>query len=519
LPAEDLQVPGSVRTASLVAAALGLACLTALLPGAGTALAGASQSNWAPTIRTGTMTADHGSELFSAPAIGHVCGGPGTEQAVSGNLDGVVRWWTVYAPAGAAACSGSFATGPGAVQSSPVLYDFTGSGYDDVLVANTASSYASTTTRGHVVVFSPELGGTVLFSAHTGDTAHHDPGDFATPAVYDFDGHPDIVETSWDTHLYVWDEATGRQLAGSPLTLPDTSWSSPSVAVVGGTPQIFFGVDCAGVRGQACYPRHGGYLYDVRWYQGRLSLKWRDFLPGETVWSSPAVADLTGDGSPDVVVGTGNMPCTTKNGMCGGRHVYAVDAATGAMLSGWPVDTAGTVTSSPAVGDLGLGTGLQTAVVDNEGYLYVFGSGGGAPVWSQCLPALLGHTCTASGQYHESVTLADVAGQQDILATVGQHIVVLAAAAGGWAENLAYDSTQTECHGGVFGPFTGAPTVVALGTDAYVFDDAVCADATTSGEWHAGLFAWNLGTSLDTADSWWPTFKQSFSRNAVSLLP
>jgi hypothetical protein len=512
-------VPAAV-TLGLLAA--GLAAPAASQAGVRTvARTSAQQSFWYPTIYTGTMAARYSNEPFSSPAVGHVCGEPGTVQAVAGGLDGVLRWWTIYAPVGTTGCSGSFNTGPGAVQSSPVLYNFDGNtaGYDDVLVANTADSYSTSTSRGHVVVYSPETG-KVLFSAYTGDSKHHIPGDFATPAVYDFNGDPDIVETSYDTHLYVWDEKTGKQLTGSPLVMPDTSWSSPSVAVVDGAPQIFYGEDCAGVVGQPCYPKHGGYLYDVHWYKGTLGLKWRDFFGGETEWSSPAIADLTGNGALDVVIGTGNMPCTKTNGMCGGHHVYAVDASTGKMLPGWPVNTAGTVTSSPAVGALGLGSGLDSVVVDNEGYLYVFGPAGGSPLWQQCLPALLGQSCSASGQYHESVTLADINGQQDIVATIGQHLVVLDPSTRSFVYNMAYLTNQTECTSKVFGPFTGAPTVVSLNGSPAVLDDAVCTDSANSTTYHAGLFLWTLtGATYDAAASWWPTFKQSFSRNALASLP
>ena len=461
------------------------------------------------------MSTRYGHEGFSSPAVGHVCGGPGTLQAVDGGLDGVVRWWTVYNPDGSQGCSGSFNTGPGGVQSSPVLYDFNGDGYDDVLVANTANSYRTKNTRGRVVVFSPHQNNKVLFSVHTGDAKHHIPGDFATPVVYDLNGQPDIIETSYDEHLHVWDERTGKNLRGSPFALPDTSWSSPTVAVVDGAPQIFFGDDCAGVRGQHCYPHHGGYVYDMRYYQGHLSLKWRHFLSGETVWSSPALAHLSKNGPLDVVVGTGTMPCTRKDGMCGGRHVYAMNASNGRMLRGWPVNTAGLVMASPAVGNLEIGRpGLQIAVLDNEGNLYVFGSRGGHPIFKKCLPAMLGMSCARGDSYHGSPTMADIGGNRDIVVPVGQHIVIMSGHGRHWLYNLAYYlHSGSGCTGHSYGPFTGAPTVASLGGTATVIDGAVCKGSKSA--WRAGLFVWNLHKSFVSTTSMWPTFKRGFGRNAL----
>jgi hypothetical protein len=505
----------SLLSAAGAATAAALAGLGLLLPGPA-ALARARSANWAPRIFSARMSHRFGKtgELFSSPAVGHVCGAPGSLQVVTGNMDGVVRWWTIDNPNGGRWCRGSFYTGPGAVESSPVLYDFTHNGYQDILVANTAGSYRHRTSRGRVVVFAPHMGNKVLFSKYTGDSHHHIPGDFATPVVYDLNGHPDIIETSWDTHLYAWDEVTGRNLHGSPFWLPDTSWSSPTIARINGVPQIFFGDDCAGVRGQPCHPRHGGYLYDVRWMHHRLTRKWRIFLNGETVWSSPAVAQLRPKGPLSVVVGTGNMPCTVHTGMCGGRHVYAFNANTGRRLSGWPVNTGGTVTSSPAVANLGIGRrGMQVAVVDSDGWLDVFGSGGGQPVWKKCLPRLFHQRCTARNGYHQSVSIAAINGQQDIVVSVGQHIVVFSGSGRTWRYNLAYLTNRTSCSSRVFGPFSAAPTIVSLGGTATVFDNAYC--SAVGGGWRAGLFEWNLHAGFDSNRASWPTFKRSFNRDAV----
>ncbi len=83
--------------------------------------------------------------------------------------------------------------------------------------------------------------------------------------------------------------------------------------------------------------------------------RWQVTIPGARLhWSSPAIADVDGDGSADVVVG----------GLDGRVHAY--DAG-GARLAGWPAPAvvrgaASAVASSPAVGDLD-GDGTVEVVV------------------------------------------------------------------------------------------------------------------------------------------------------------
>ena len=270
-------------------------------------------------------------EQFSSAAVGDIDGN-GVADIVAGFPDGTVqawrsdngdRWLTVQ-------------VGDGAVQASPTLVDLDRDGVLDVLAASTG---------GQVLGFRADR--SVLFRQATTVDPKAIVGVFGTPvaADLDHDGSLEIIVTGWDRYLHVWN-LVGKERRGFPTFVHDTIWSSPSVGDLDadGLLEIVFGFDCDGVPGQWCHPNRGGYIGVVR-QDGSWVPGWPRFVPGQVIWSSPAVVDLDGDGRLDVVVGTGNMDMT------GGREVIGL-RGDGTDLPGWPVSVGGRTTSSPAVGDV-----------------------------------------------------------------------------------------------------------------------------------------------------------------------
>jgi hypothetical protein len=83
-------------------------------------------------------------------------------------------------------------------------------------------------------------------------------------------------------------------------------------------------------------------------------------LQGLAFFSAPAIADVTGDGNPDILLSADSAA------------LHGFDGTSGAIAVGWPKWTGGWSLATPAVGDLtGDGT-VDVAVTTREGFLDVF---------------------------------------------------------------------------------------------------------------------------------------------------
>ncbi|MDX6671255.1 MAG: hypothetical protein QOI91_1618 [Solirubrobacteraceae bacterium] len=224
-------------------------------------------------------------------------------------------------------------------ESSPTLADVNGDGRADIVLA---------TSEGLVRVYDGRSGRSLrgwpraMWPAPGSAPAARRIGPMrsgfvATPAVGDVNGdrRADVVVAGLDGRIYAWDRR-GRPLRGFPFAiglrapaeqglLDSAIYASPALADLDGDGRLDIVVGAADQR-----------VYAVRG-NGRPLPGWpvlaRDGGDVAKILSSPAIGDLNGDGSPDVVEGTaeayGSTPSTS------GR-VYAWDAK-GRRLPGWPV--------------------------------------------------------------------------------------------------------------------------------------------------------------------------------------
>jgi Fibronectin type III domain len=172
----------------------------------------------------------------------------------------------------------------------------------------------------------------------------------SSPVVANLDGSgPAVVVGDRTGYLYALHLADGSPVTGWPASDQGVPIdSTPSVAPLGGSSldSVFVGA------GNAQRPNVGGYMA----YGPNGQLLWHtpvtdpasDGRPVAGVQASITVANL--EGSTDVFAGSLD------------QESYALNAANGAPLPGWPFFTADSVFSTAAVGDL-YGTGQQELVV------------------------------------------------------------------------------------------------------------------------------------------------------------
>ena len=257
-------------------------------------------------------------------------------------------------------------------EASPTLADLDGDGAQDIVLATGAGSVQVRSGRtGRVLRGWPRR---MLATRGAGRAARRigamRPGFVGSPAVGDVTGGraPEVLAAGLDGRLYAW-TARGRRLRRFPfrIGLKRPAESGRLDAAIYSTPALV-DLDHDG-KLDAVFGAADQRVYAVRG-DGRPVPGWpvlaRDDAAGgdrAKILSSPAIGDLDGDGSPEVVEGTAEAYGSTPS-MSG--RVYAWDAR-GRRVPGWPVAPAGLAADSiPLVGQ-GVPTSPLLADVDGDG--------------------------------------------------------------------------------------------------------------------------------------------------------
>ncbi|HYN89834.1 MAG TPA: VCBS repeat-containing protein [Ardenticatenaceae bacterium] len=221
------------------------------------------------------------------------------------------------------------------INASPAVGDVDNDGLPELIVVSIGGSLEDPKHPGGVVAF--DRFGNRLWHFYSQDFSPADgypDGVFSTPAICDVDGDSDleIAFGSWDQRIYLLDHA-GTSLwnnvpagvAGPGYFNADTIWSSPACADLNrdGQLEIIIGADItAGTLPDGTPTADGGFLY-VLSANGQPLV--RRYVP-EAVYSSPAVGNLDGDSDLEVVVGTSDF-WWKAHGKREQPYVYAFDTA------------------------------------------------------------------------------------------------------------------------------------------------------------------------------------------------
>ncbi len=407
----------SLRTRPIVVAVAGALALLLVAPIAAPVVGPAPAGAVTATLRSlrtvdvqfaQRHTATGTTERYSSPAVGDLNGDDRPELVVAApdgtltatRLDTGTTYW-------------KRSLGATEIHATPVLEDVDGNGSVDVVAA---------TMDGRVVLLNGQTGA-VVRTYRQGPDLHcpasnpncRPSGFFATPAVGDVngDGRKDIVAPSYDHTVYAWSAGSGQLLWRTYLE--DTLWSSPAIVDIdrNGRKEVVLGGDIWA--GNPLGVPAGGLVWALNGSNGTRVSGYPKSMPGQVIWSSPVITDLNGDGRLDAVVGTGTNFADQANH----QHVWAFTLSNRQNLPGWPIRTQGKVAQQPAVADLD-GDGTREVIVNTEtGYIDARRADG-TRRWVTCNA---NSRTTGCGGYtsHSGVVVADVDddGVQEVVATSG----------------------------------------------------------------------------------------------------
>jgi outer membrane protein assembly factor BamB len=378
--------------------------------------------------------------------------------------------------------------------------------------------------RGQVTAFN--IDGSVLWSfAGMFDVVNGDgqpDAVWSTPALGDLndDGKDDVVFGSFDERVYALNGTNGTLLPGWPVWVRETVFSSPALADLdgNGTLEIVIGADVhpepppinvsAGKAGALWVFRRNGSQFPG-------FPKFVNFGIG----SSPAVGHISGDGCPEIVVGTAFPPPPYSDTTGRELHAWSRD---GSPLPGWPKALLGHPQSSPALVNLDADADLE--VVATATTLQ-----GGNPFGEGRVYAIDGNGATLPGFPLRPVT--DAGGvpaallQEPIAVRFGAAATDPSIFVGGPGFEVTHvsktgtqlsDSTPPITPGAVYYPVNGNDWSPAAGD---LDDNGTLVLVAAAGRVgndldDIGVYAWNLGA--DTGTQPWPMFRQGPKRQGAA---
>jgi outer membrane protein assembly factor BamB len=317
------------------------------------------------------------------------------------------------------------------INSSPSVAPTTaGSTLDSVFVG---TGDAGSPTAGGYQAVSPS-GGDQWFVQETNPatdgTAHN--GVQASMAVGDLQSGVDVVAGSLGENEYAMTTGSGGVLGGFPWYQGDSNFSTPALADLYGNGQteiVEGGASSAGNSYTTPYA-NGGHIRVLAPTGNAGQPKPNgglicQYTTNEAVQSSPAVGQFLGGSAVGIVVGTGSTFNQSNT-----DQVLALNANCGLQ---WTATLNGYTNSSPALADV-LGNGQLQVVegTDNgrTGSVYALNGANGSVAWS-----------TSVGRVIGSVVTADLgSGYQDVLAPTVNGVVVLDGKTGNVITTLQSDT-------------------------------------------------------------------------------
>lgn len=447
------------------------------------------------------VLAGGGTMRGGAPAVADLGLTPGHKSIVFGTSNGrlyVVRHDGTVAP-------GFPVTLPREIVSSPAIGTLTKPDGTKVtaIVVGYGSNFAGQVDAGGIRAYLPN--GTLLWEKLSGAYVGATAPVVSAPAIGDLDGdgRNEVVWTSFDEHVHVSDGGTGAEKAGWPYRTYDTIWSSPALHDVDGDGrlEVVVGSDQHLEPAPIGTPNGGG-LYVLR-ADGQPLAGFPKFLD-QVVSSSPAVGDVDGDGKPEIVVGTGGF-------WAGAAHALYAFECTGATVPGWPVTVQGQVVTSPALADL-TGDGVPEVVATDDSSspdglrrLYAFRGNG-----TSLFPALVIRDYFGANLSAGDPVVGDVLGtaSPEILVPTNGEICVVSSGGVQLTDDGGHASGKFSF---MVATSLANATVAELDSDGAAIEVIAIAGAASAGD--LGVWVWN--PKAPTLPIPWGSFHRDAARDGT----
>ena len=457
---------------------------------------------------------------FAAPAVADL-DGDAYQEIVVGTSDGWVYALKADKPTctilwsfntSAALNTHAHNPSPTTIRQALAIIDLDGDNWNEVLVP--VGTVAGDQQNGGMVVLTHDgqlRPGWPQLSFDAYDQGYTE-GIVTSPTAADLDGDGDleIIAGGLDHRIYAWHH-DGTWVRGWPRHVFDTAWSSPAAADLDhdGLLEVVAAVDAHD--NPYYHSINGGALYVFR-NDGTLFESFPKYV-SENFESTPALVDLDGDGYLDIVIGGGSV---YEPGQAGYR-VHAFDRH-GNELPGWPVSVGGHVTGSPAIADIN-GDGQPEVVVGSwDGTVSAWRPNGTlVPGWPVRPRNWQG---TNYGQQSAIIANLDGAtnpdGKPELFLHSGWEVIALDASGNQLTWDGIANNPQNKLTYWADWTLDATPTVTDVDADGKLELVAGGGENTTPSGGNAMVYIWKFPNSrASDSQKDWPTFKHTPDRAGI----